>query len=67
MTVGTLLTVLSLLLGRAAAMCAGDVLLFLGFRLHLSFVGVMAFTTPAERNSIYQYILKITLLTHSRL
>ena len=44
-----------------------DILLLLGFGFHLPFVGITAFTTPAERNSINQYILKITLLTHNRL
>lgn len=65
MAVGPLLTVLGLLSCRAATVRTSDILLFLGLSLHLSLVRVAAFTTPAERNSINQYILKITLLTHN--
>ena len=39
--VGPLLAVLGFLAGGAAAVCAGDVLLFLGLGLHLAAVGAL--------------------------
>ena len=38
MSVGSSLAVLGLLFGRARTVCAGDVFLFLGLRLHLAVV-----------------------------
>ena len=66
LSVGTLLAVLGLLSGRAAAVCTGDVLLFLGFGLHLTLVGVFPFAAAAKGNAILQDILKIVFFTHLR-
>ena len=63
MSVGPLLTVFGLLLGRAATVSTSDILLFLGlgFYLVLCFAGTTATT---EVNAILQNLLEITLLTH---
>ena len=54
LSVGTLLTVLGLLSGRAAAVRACDVFLLLGLGLHLTFVRVFAFTAPTEVDAILE-------------
>jgi hypothetical protein len=59
LSVGPLLPVLGLLFGRAAAVCAGDVLLFLGLGLHLALVGVTAFAAAPERDAVLKDFLKI--------
>ena len=64
MTVGPLLAVLGFLFSRAASVGTGDVLLLFGFRLHLSFVRVFAFSTPTEVDAVHQYVLKVVFLTH---
>ena len=65
LAVGTLLAVLCLLTGRATAVRACDVLLLFGLGLHLTLIGVLAFSTTAKRNAILQYRLKIILSTHN--
>ena len=58
MTIGALLTVLRLLAGRAAAMGTRDILLLLGFGLHLAIV-LRLVTSTSEVDAVLQYILKI--------
>ena len=58
MTIGALLTVLRLLAGRAAAMGPRDILLLLGFGLHLSII-LRLVTSTSEVDAVLQYILKI--------
>ena len=63
MSVGPLLTVFGLLLGRAATVSTSDILLFLGLGLYLV-VLLTGTTTTTEVNAILQNLLEITLLTH---
>ena len=65
LSVGTLLAVLRLLTGRATAVCACDVLLLFGLGLHLTLIGVLAFSTATKRNAILQNRLKIILSAHN--
>ena len=58
MTIGALLTVFRLLAGTAAAMGACDILLLLGFGLHLAII-LRLITSTSEVDAILQYILKI--------
>jgi len=58
MTIGALLTVLRLLAGTAAAMGARDILLLLGFGLHLAII-FRLITSTSEVDAVFQYILKI--------
>ena len=58
MTIGALLTVLRLLAGTAAAMGTRDILLLLGFGLHLAII-LRLITSTSEVDSVLQYILKI--------
>ena len=51
LAVGTLLTVFSLLTGRAAAMGTGDIFLFAGFGLHLVFFRT-TFRRPFEDHPV---------------
>ena len=64
LTVGTLLAVLGLLSGRTAAVRTGDILLLLGFGLHLTLVGVTAVTATTKRDAVLQYFLKILFACH---
>ena len=61
MTIGALLTVLRLLAGTAAAMGARDILLLLGFGLHLAII-FRLITSTSEVDAVLQYILKIVHL-----
>lgn len=65
LTVGALLAVFCLLTGRAAAVCAGDVLLLFSLGLHLTLVGIFALSTATKRNSILKNRLKIILSAHN--
>ena len=58
MTIGALLTVLRLLTGTAATMGSRDILLLLGFGLHLAII-LRLITSTSEVDSVLQYILKI--------
>ena len=58
MTIGALLTVFRLLAGRAAAMGARDILLLLGFGLHLAII-FRLITSTSEVDTIFKYVLKI--------
>jgi len=58
MTIGALLTVLRLLTGTAATMGSRDILLLLGFGLHLA-IFLRLVTSTSEVDAIPQYILKI--------
>jgi len=58
MTIGTLLTVLGLLAGTAAAMGSRDVLLLLGFGLYLASV-LRLVTSASEVDAVFENILKI--------
>lgn len=51
-TVGPLLAVLGFLLSRSGAVCAGDILLFLGFGFHLVVVFGSAFGSTLEDNAV---------------
>ena len=62
--VGTLFAVFGFLLGRAAAVCPRDVLLFLGFGFHFSLVGVVAIATASERDAVLKNALKIVFARH---
>ena len=59
LTIGPLLTVFCLLAGRTTAVRSRDVLLFLGFGLHLAFIGIFPFTASAKGNTILQNTLEI--------
>ena len=63
MSVGTLFAVLGLLTGRAATVGTGDILLFLGLGLHLVLLLARP-SAPSEVDTILQYLLEVTLLTH---
>ena len=52
MTIGALLTVLRLLAGRAAAVGACDILLLLGFGLHLAIV-LRLVTSASEVDAVF--------------
>ena len=58
MTIGALLTVLRLLAGTAAAMGARDILLLLGFGLHLAII-FRLITSTSEVDAVFYDILKI--------
>ena len=62
--VGTLLAVLGLLLCRSAAVCTSDILLFLGFGLYLTLVGVFPIAATAKGNTILQDFLKVLFASH---
>ena len=64
MPIGPLLTVFGFLLGRATTVSTSDILLFLGLGLHFIFLFART-TTTSEVNAVLQYLLEITLLTHS--
>ena len=51
MSVGTLLTVLGLLPGRARAMGSGDILFLLGLGLHLAVLGIAPTRCASEDQS----------------
>ena len=65
LTVSSLLAVFGFLLGRTAAMGSRNILLFLGFGLHLSFVGVFALAALTKGNAILKNALKIVFAYHS--
>ena len=65
LTVGPLLAVFGFLLGRTAAMGSRNILLFLGFGLHFSLVGVFAFAALSKGNAILKNALKIVFAYHS--
>ena len=58
MPVRPLLTVLGLLTGRARTVGTGNVLLFLGFGLHLV-VTIACTSSPSEADAILQDALKV--------
>ena len=58
MSVGTLLTILGLLSGRAAAVGTGDILLLLGFGLHLAVVLRLIASSP-EVDAVLENVLEI--------
>ena len=58
MSVGTLFAILGLLPCRTAAVGTGDILLFLGFGLHLAII-LRLITSTSEVDAVLQYILKI--------
>ena len=58
MSIGTLLTILGLLPGRAATVSPSDILLLLGFGLHLAIV-LRLITSASEVDTILKDILKI--------
>ena len=64
-TVGSLLAILCFLPGRTAAVSPRDILLFLGFGLHLSLVRVFAVATFAKGNAILKNTLKIVFAYHN--
>ena len=63
MPIGTLLTILGFLLGRARTVSTGDIFLFLCLGLHLTFVGVFALAPSAEVDAITPDLLKIVPYT----
>ena len=58
MTIGALLTVLRLLAGTAAAMGTRDILLLLGFGLHLAII-FRLITSTSEVDAVFEDILKV--------
>ena len=58
MSVGSLLTVFRLLTGRTAAVGTSDILLLLGFGLHLAIV-LRLVTSTSEVDTVFEYVLKI--------
>jgi len=58
MSVGTLLTILGFLSGRAAAVGTGDILLLLGFGLHLAVVLRLIASSP-EVDTVLENVLEI--------
>ena len=58
MTIGALLTVLRLLAGTAAAMGTRDILLLLGFGLHLAII-LRLITSTSEVDAVFEDVLKI--------
>ncbi len=56
--VGTLLTILGFLTGRAAAVSTCDVLLFFGLCLYLTFV-LRLVSTSSEIDAVFDYFLEI--------
>ena len=57
-SVGSLLTVFGLLTGRAAAVGTSDILLLLGFGLHLAIV-LRLVTSTSEVDTVFEYVLKV--------
>lgn len=57
MTVGTLFAVFRLLTGRAAAVRSSDILLLLGFGLHLAVVAVVFFPCRTKNYSATSYYI----------
>jgi len=57
-SVGSLLAILRLLTGRAAAVGTGDVLLLLGLGLHLAIVRLLV-TATSKRDAVFKDMLKI--------
>ena len=58
MTVGTLLAILGFLTCRTATMGTGDILLLLGFSLHLAII-LWLITSTSEADTMLEDILKI--------
>ena len=58
MTVGTLFAILRLLTGRATSVGSRNLLLLLGFGLHLAIV-LWLITSTSEVDAVFEYILKI--------
>ena len=58
MPVGTLLAILGFLTRRTATVSTGDILLLLGFGLHLAIV-LWLITSTSEVDAVFEYILKI--------
>ena len=58
MSVSALFAVFRLLACRTAAMCAGDILLLLGFGFHLAIV-FRLITPTSEADTVFEDILKI--------
>ena len=58
MAIGTLLAVLGLLSGTAAAVSPGDILLLLGFGLNFAIVFRLV-TSTSEVDAVFEDILKI--------
>ena len=58
MPVGTLLAILGFLAGRTATVSTGDILLLLGFGLHLAIV-LWLIASTAETDTVFEDILKI--------
>ena len=59
LTVSSLFAILGFLPSRTATVSACDILLFLGFCLHLTLVRILPFTASAKGNTILQDALKI--------
>ena len=59
LTVGALLAILSLLTCRARAVGAGDILLFLGFGLHLVVVLLRTAAATAKLDALHQDLFEI--------
>ena len=64
-TVGSLLAILCFLPGRTAAVSTRNILLFLGFGLHLALVRVAAFAAATKRYAVFQYPLEVLFSCHS--
>ena len=60
-TVSSLFAILGFLSSRTATVSACDILLFLGFGLHLAFAGVFPFAASTKGNTILQDTLKIVV------
>ena len=58
MSVGTLLAVFGFLTGRTAAVGTSDILLLLGFGLHLLVV-LRLVTSTSEVDTVFEYVLKV--------
>ena len=58
MSVGTLLTILGFLSGRAAAVSPSNILLLLGLGLHLAIV-LRLVTASSEADAVFEDMLKI--------
>ena len=59
MSVGTLLAVFGLLSGRTATVGTGNILLLLGFGLHLLARIAWLITSASEVDAVLEYLLKI--------
>ena len=64
-TVSSLFAILGFLPCRTATVSACDILLLLGFGLHLALLRIFAFATPSERNTILKNALKIFFANHN--